>query len=64
MDVNPFVGVSWIKACQEFYLFYKIKEFKTGTRTKLCMMDTLDCNEASRADTCLGLRILTMVNTF
>lgn len=58
MDVNPFVGVSCIKLCHEFYLFYRIKSFKTGTGTKLCMKDTLGCNEASSANTFLGLSIL------
>ena len=59
MDVNPFVSVSWIEVCREFCLFYRMKSFKTGTGTKLCMKDTLGCNEASGANTFLGLSILT-----
>ena len=63
MDVSSFVDVSWIKLCQEVYLSYKIKAFKTGTGAELCIKDTLVCNEASGANNCLGLSILTMANT-
>ena len=34
MDVNPFVGVSWIKACQEFYLFLQNKRVQDRHKDK------------------------------
>ena len=64
MDVSSLVGVSWIKSSQEFYLFRKIKAFKTDTGAKLCIKYTPGCNEVSGANTCLGLSILTMVSKF